>query len=108
MTTLSDAVADQITFWRKERGWNRAELAQRCSDVGMPELTASAITNIESGRRQDVVRRRNITVDELLCFAFALRVSTAQLMPISSHEPDTLREDIRALHRVAAWLETQI
>jgi transcriptional regulator with XRE-family HTH domain len=71
---LSDTVAEQVTRWRKHRGWNREELATRCKDIGMPQLTAASITNIESGRRQNGVRRRQITVDELLVLAAALRV----------------------------------
>lgn len=78
---LSDTVAERIILWRKRHGWNRERLAERCAEVGMPELTASAITNIESGRRKpDGTRRRTITVDELAVLAWALDVPPISLL----------------------------
>lgn len=46
----------------------------------MPDLTPSAITNIESGRKQQGVRRRHITVDELLVLSVALKVPALLLI----------------------------
>jgi hypothetical protein len=46
----------------------------------MPELTAAALTNIESGRRTDGVRRRTITVDELAVIAQALDIPPVALL----------------------------
>lgn len=71
---LSDTVGERITTWRKRRGFNRQRLAAECARLGMPELTLSALTNIESGRRQHGVRRRAISVDEVAVIAYALDV----------------------------------
>ena len=71
---LSDTVGERITTWRKRRGFNRQRLARECARLGVPELTLSALTNIESGRRQQGVRRRAITVDEVAVIAYALDV----------------------------------
>jgi transcriptional regulator with XRE-family HTH domain len=70
---LSDVVGERITTWRKRRGLNREALAERCAALGL-HLTAESFTNIESGRRKDGVRRRTITIDELMVIARALNV----------------------------------
>lgn len=99
-SAASDHVADQVRYWRQERGLNREALAERCARSGMPEITAMVITNIESGRRRDGVRRRDITVDELLCFASALDVPIWQLLPaVQDQEPETLWRVGRKLGR---------
>lgn len=77
---LSDTVGDRVSTWRKRRGWNRERLAEECTRVRGSELTASSLTNIESGRRKDGVRRRMVTVDELVILAQALRVPPALLL----------------------------
>lgn len=64
---------------------NREALAAECKRLGMPSLTASALTNIESGRKQDNVRRRQITVDELVVLAWALRISVPMLLAPYEH-----------------------
>jgi transcriptional regulator with XRE-family HTH domain len=70
---LSDKVADRIRFFRRDAGWNREQLADECAALGMPELTAAVLTNIESGRRTDGARRRMITIDELAVISKALQ-----------------------------------
>jgi hypothetical protein len=49
--------------------------------VGAPQLTASVIANIESGRRdKQGRRRRHVTVEDLVAFAFALETSPIVLL----------------------------
>lgn len=74
---LSDLAGLNIRTIRKERGWTVAELAERCARIGAEDLTASAITNIELGRRD-----RRVTVDELAALAEALMVTPAVLVPV--------------------------
>lgn len=72
---LSDVVGEQITAWRRRRGWNRERLAAECAALGSPDLTAASLTNIESGRRnKDGIRRRAVTVDEVTTIAYALGI----------------------------------
>lgn len=78
---LSDEVAERINSRRRALGWNRGRLAEECTKLGAPELTVDALTNIESGRRQDGVRRRLITIDELVVIAEALSVRPSWLLP---------------------------
>jgi transcriptional regulator with XRE-family HTH domain len=65
----SAIVADRIAYARRQRGWNRDQLAKECAAAGAPDITAPAITNIETGRRVDGRRRRAVTIDELVVFA---------------------------------------
>lgn len=76
----SDVVAERVREVRKRRGWTPHQLAQECADVGL-QLSANAIENIESGRRdKNGRRRRHITVDELIGLAFALDVAPVHLV----------------------------
>ncbi|MDX3099705.1 helix-turn-helix domain-containing protein [Nonomuraea angiospora] len=72
---LSDVVASRVRKYRERKGYTREELAARCSKLNVP-LTAAAITNIETGRRNAAtgVRRRDVSVDELVGLAKALGV----------------------------------
>ena len=78
--TVSDLVAENIREARKRRGWKPAELAARCADVRAPDITENAIENIESGRRANGRRRRDVTVDELLVLAYALDIAPVYLI----------------------------
>ncbi|WP_326826439.1 helix-turn-helix domain-containing protein [Streptosporangium sp. NBC_01756] len=82
MHTPSDLVADQIRKHRERLGLSREDLARECKKLGAPQLTAAAIINIEVGRRnpQTGKRRREVSVDELLIFAYAMAVPPLQLM----------------------------
>lgn len=78
MTTASDRVADNLKRFRKDRGWTATRLAAECTKLGAPELSSAVIANIETGRRDtDGIRRREVTVDEMLVLAAALNVSPA-------------------------------
>lgn len=78
----SDHVANQVRKLRQNLGINRTELADLCARVGMPQLTAAAITNIETGRpdKETGKRRRDITLEELLCLALVLGIHPVDLM----------------------------
>jgi transcriptional regulator with XRE-family HTH domain len=90
--TVSDVVARRVRDLRQQWGWSAAELAERCAEWGHPQLTASVIANIESGRRdKHGHRRRDITVDEAFAFARVLQVPVGDLVDpaarmVSSHE----------------------
>jgi transcriptional regulator with XRE-family HTH domain len=75
MTSISasDLVGERIRKLREGR-MTVKQLATRCGELGMPELTAAAIGNIETGRRDkdSGARRRDVTIDELLALALAL------------------------------------
>jgi transcriptional regulator with XRE-family HTH domain len=79
--TASDGVAARARQLRQRRGWSAARLAERCAEVGAPQLTASVIANIESGRRdKQGRRRRHVTVEELVALATALQTSPLVLL----------------------------
>lgn len=71
--TASDLVGARIRKLREGR-YTVKQLAARCSALGASELTAAAIANIETGRRDKGTgaRRRDVTIDELLVLALAL------------------------------------
>jgi transcriptional regulator with XRE-family HTH domain len=74
-------VAGRVRELRQRWGWSAARLAERCAEVGAPQLTASVIANIESGRRdKQGRRRREVTVDEARYLGLALSVPIDVLM----------------------------
>lgn len=86
---LSDTVADRVRRYRLCAGLTRERLAERCAALGAPGLTAAAITNIETGRRNRAtgVRRREVTIDELVILARALGVPPILLIyPVGEAE----------------------
>lgn len=99
---VSDHVAQKIREARRQRGWNAGELAERSG------LTGNIIENIESGRRRNGERTRDVTVDELFAVSEALEVGPLTLLPASNamqHDQDRrdLEEEIdRAMRDLAA------
>jgi transcriptional regulator with XRE-family HTH domain len=77
---MSDIVAQRIKTARKRRGWSAQELADRLAAAGAPELSMFVISNIESGRRKDGRRRREVSVDELFLIAYVLGVPPIHLL----------------------------
>jgi hypothetical protein len=78
--TVSDVCARRVRELRQQWGWSAARLAEQCAAMGAPQLTASVIANIESGRRdKQGRRRRDVTVDEAFAFARALQVDMHDL-----------------------------
>jgi transcriptional regulator with XRE-family HTH domain len=83
MATPSDVVAERVREVRKKNRMTVAQLAERCAELGVPELTEQAIYNLEAGRRdrrRQGLRRRAVTVDELLVLALALHVAPVHLL----------------------------
>jgi transcriptional regulator with XRE-family HTH domain len=79
--TPSDVVGARVRALRKARDWTTDQLAQRCAELGAPELTDQVLFNIEAGRPdKEKRRRRYVTVEELLVLAQALTVSPADLL----------------------------
>jgi transcriptional regulator with XRE-family HTH domain len=58
---------------RVRRGLTVPELAERCRALGADQLTVNVITNLE-------VRRRNVSVDDLMALALALDIPPAYLL----------------------------
>ena len=69
----SDVVAAQVREIRGRRGLTVKALAARCCELGAAELTANVLVNIE-------VRRRDVSVDELLVLALALDAAPTHLL----------------------------
>ncbi len=72
-------VAARVREVRGKRHLTVAELADRCAEIGAPELTAQALYKLE-GRRPGKLRPRPVTVDELLALAAALNVAPVHLL----------------------------
>jgi transcriptional regulator with XRE-family HTH domain len=109
---VSDLVAANVQAVRMRHGWSGRELAARCADIGAPELTASVIANIESGRRDpDGHRRRDLSIDEVLTLSLALDAHPAELLGAAPGWDEVhLTSEIAAEPgQLAAWLtdETQ-
>lgn len=78
----SEVMGRRVQEVRRRRGWTASQLADRCSEIGAPKLTAQAIANIENGRKDKITgrRRRDITIDELMALATALEVAPVHLL----------------------------
>ncbi len=99
---------------RKARGWQPADLAARCAELGHEELTENVIENIESGRRdKGGRRRRSVTVDELRVLADALGFSPVDVLnglppgTIGSITVDQLEEIAKTMQGAASFLRLQ-
>lgn len=106
MVAVSDLVAERVKELRQRGGWmSTKSFAERCAEIGAPQLSASVLMNIESGRRKDGQRTRTISVDELLALAAALDVSPlVLLLPRSESDypvTPTLRADAQDVY---AWM----
>lgn len=84
----SEVVAQRLRQLRRSRGWSAQRLAEECDRLGAPHLSASVIANIETGRKDTAgKRRRDVTVEELLIFSYALNAPTvALLVPFTSEQ----------------------
>ena len=84
----SDFVGQRIRRTREARGWKAKDLAERCAEIGAPEITPAVIANIETGRRdEEGRRRREVTVDEMLVLALALELPPVFLfIPLDGDE----------------------
>lgn len=79
---LSDLIGGRVRDARRREGLSVDQLAQRCADVGLPQLSPTALYLIEGGGRgkSGTRPRRRITVEELLGVAYALGVSPLTLL----------------------------
>lgn len=64
---------------REIRGLSAQDLADRCSELGAPQLSRGVISNIES-------RKENVSIEEVLVLASALDVSPVQLFTPADDE----------------------
>ncbi|WP_369184127.1 helix-turn-helix domain-containing protein [Streptomyces sp. Y1] len=89
--SVSDAVALRVKEARNRRGWTMKQLAAACHDVGATKLTAPVLANIETGRRDaNGVRRRELSIDEVVALAVALDISPMHLLGLPEEaEPGT-------------------
>ncbi len=80
--TPSDVVGKRVRELRTRRKWPVEKLAERCAQVGAPQLTVDALYLVEGGRRDPETkrRRRRVTVDELLALALAFDVAPVVLL----------------------------
>lgn len=74
MNALSDVVAARVRSIRRSRGWSVQHLADRCAELGAPELTSRALYVLEGPRR------RKVTVDEAAIFARVFGVDITTLL----------------------------
>ena len=87
-STPSEIIANQVRKRRRQLDITREQLAEKCVDVGAPQLTLAALTNIETGRPDSQGRRRrDVTVEELIALAAALKIHPVDLM-VPGDAPD--------------------
>lgn len=79
---LSDVVGERVARLRRAAGLTQEGLAERCADMGWPELTTGVIGSVETGRpaRKGGPRTREVSVDELVALAMALDVPPVLLL----------------------------
>jgi transcriptional regulator with XRE-family HTH domain len=97
----SEVVARRVQSARQGQGISAAKLAERCAELGMPELNRDVIANIESGRRHAV------TVDELVTLGAALNIPPVVLLfPIGDAPRVALTPNVAPRVRLALeWFE---
>ena len=79
-------MAARVKELRRRQGWTAEQLAERCAEIGAPEVTAWAVGGIERRRRG-----RAVTVDELLALAYALSVPPVLLLvPLGTEDQVTI------------------
>jgi transcriptional regulator with XRE-family HTH domain len=101
--SASDLAGRRIREARQRRGWTVRELADRCAGSGVPQITATVLTNLETRRRST----REIAVGEVLALAQVLGVPPLQLIvPLDAGEkleviPGTGMDAIDAVNWIA-------
>ncbi len=78
---LASVVAQELRRYREQRGMSAQQLADACTQAGMP-IQRSVIANFENGRRASV------GVAELLVFAHVLDIPPVSLICPAGYEPE--------------------
>lgn len=74
-------IGQRVARLREERGISAQQLADRCSDLGLPAMSRIVITRLENGRREAV------STAELAVLAAALDVAPVELLfPVGSQD----------------------
>ena len=95
--SASDVLRRRISHYREKRGLTQAALAQEMTDLKVP-LDNVKVSLIERGKRR-------VRYEELLAFAFVLRVPLATLMsPIDGERPIRAGGIGLEKHEVANWI----
>lgn len=98
-STPTQTIAQRVKAVRKARGWSAQQVAERCANVGMPELDRSTIANIELGRRQ------RVGVDEWLVLAYVLGVAPVHLLlPLEEEFYAFTPDVVSSSGRVRQWI----
>ena len=102
----SDVVAERFRDERRRQGLSTRSVAERCAELGAPQLTAPVLMNIENGRRDESGRRRrDVSVDELLTLAYALEISPLALLLGPDDEAYAVTPELlTTAARVFEWL----
>jgi transcriptional regulator with XRE-family HTH domain len=83
----SDLTGERVKEIRRRRGWTTAQLAARLAEAGAGHLTEAVLANIETGRRRNGQRRRDVTIDEVLTLAYVLNVPPVLLfIPVGTED----------------------
>lgn len=106
-TAASVILGERVRAMRQRRGWTAVALAERCAQLGAPQITATVVTNLEASRPGGAGRRsRGVSVDELLVLAAALEVPPPYLLvPLAEDGMLEITPSLRVdSFGVAAWL----
>jgi transcriptional regulator with XRE-family HTH domain len=107
MTGESEAIARRVRELRHKRGWSAQDLANRCAEIGAADMTSAVLANIETGRRHPGtgIRRREVTVEELLALARALDVLPSDLLEPLRARPLDFPESVEQLRRAVEGVQ---
>lgn len=96
---LNVKIGEQIGRFRKARGLTAAQLAERCTELGLP-ISRSKIANMENGR----ARQEGISVAEVSIIAAALDVPPILLIYPVGREETT---EVLPSQEVPSWSAAQ-
>lgn len=98
---ISQCVAAQIRAFRRRQDLTLAQLADKCAELGAPQLSFSSLANIERGATAESRRKpRDVSLDELAILARALNVPPVMLLfPIGTSERVQITPEVE----ITAW-----
>jgi transcriptional regulator with XRE-family HTH domain len=96
-TSPSGIFSERLSAERKRKGWTQRELGERMREIGS-RIDRSVLAKIEAGGR-------NVTVDEVIAFAYALGVPPISLLlPLDNRGEVKLAGDVSVpVGRARAW-----